>query len=186
MFEQFDISWNLGFHRRVREGLQQPPGVSHYWWTGGAQARSDGCLGGRRQGGLHQGQARPGRQLQLRDVYWGARHCHDTQGKYVFYNPLKLSVNGEAKVSEKHPGWVSLLTFPQVLSNMLCGLQVCAMAEAMLIGVYYYTYHIILIFYRSMNLKKKSSINPESGSHLILSYSNLSTSLIYHADFKMK
>ena len=25
---------------------------------------------------------------------------------------------------------------PQVLSNMLCGLQVCAMAEAMLIGVY--------------------------------------------------
>ena len=72
---------------------------------------------------------------------------------------------------------------------MLCGLQVCAMAEAMLIGVYYYTYHIILIFYRSMNLKKKSSINPESGSHLILSYSivlNLSISFIYHADVKMK
>ena len=45
---------------------------------------------------------------------------------------INLSVN------EKHPG-VSLLTLPQVLSNMLCGLQVCAMAEAMLIGVYYYT-----------------------------------------------
>ena len=43
------------------------------------------------------------------------------------------------KVNEKHPGGVSLLTSPQVLSNMLCGLQVCAMAEAMLIGVYYYT-----------------------------------------------
>ena len=31
---------------------------------------------------------------------------------------------------------ISNYYLPQVLSNMLCGLQVCAMAEAMLIGVY--------------------------------------------------
>ena len=30
---------------------------------------------------------------------------------------------------------------------MLCGLQVCAMAEAMLIGVYYYTFYTYYTYF---------------------------------------
>ena len=72
-----------GVHLRVGEGGEQPAGVSDHWGAGGAQAGPDGGLGGRRQGGLHQGQACPGRQLQLCHVHRGTQYRHDTQGPEI-------------------------------------------------------------------------------------------------------
>ena len=53
---------------------------------------------------------------------------------YVTMLPCEQPILDASYSSVMYTGGLGTAMIPKVLSNMLCGLQVCAMAEAMLIG----------------------------------------------------
>ena len=64
--------------------------------------------------------------------------------------------------SVMYTGGLGTAMIPKVLSNMLCGLQVCAMAEAMLIGkrvLDEFTLFILTLFWFKLFSAKRSGID---------------------------